>query len=41
MASPHAAGAAALVMSVGVSDANGNGRTNDEVRNLGHNGCAN
>ena len=32
MASPHAAGAAALVMSVDVVDANGNGRTNDEVR---------
>ena len=31
-ASPHAAGAAALVISAGVVDANGNGRTNDEVR---------
>jgi subtilisin family serine protease len=32
MASPHAAGAAALVISSGVTDANGNGRINDEVR---------
>jgi subtilisin len=31
-ASPHAAGAAALVISVGVTDANYNGRINDEVR---------
>lgn len=31
-ASPHAAGAAALVISAGVEDANANGRTNDEVR---------
>ena len=32
MASPHAAGAAALVIAAGVEDANGNGRVNDEVR---------
>jgi subtilisin len=32
MASPHVAGAAALVISAGVSDANANGRINDEVR---------
>jgi subtilisin len=31
-ASPHAAGAAALVIAAGVADANANGRTNDEVR---------
>jgi subtilisin family serine protease len=31
-ASPHAAGAAALVIAAGVEDANGNGRINDEVR---------
>jgi subtilisin len=31
-ACPHAAGAAALVISSGVTDANANGRTNDEVR---------
>jgi subtilisin len=33
-ASPHVAGAAALVISVGVTDANGNGRSNDEVREI-------
>ncbi len=32
MASPHVAGVAALVITKGVIDANGNGRTNDEVR---------
>ncbi len=32
MASPHVAGVAALVIASGISDANGNGRTNDEVR---------
>ena len=32
MASPHVAGAAALVIAAGVSDNNGNGRINDEVR---------
>ncbi len=32
MASPHVAGAAALVIAAGVTDSNGNGRTNDEVR---------
>jgi subtilisin len=31
-ASPHAAGVAALVISAGVTDANANGRINDEVR---------
>jgi subtilisin len=34
MASPHAAGAAALVISAGISDGNGNGRVNDEVRTI-------
>jgi hypothetical protein len=34
MASPHVAGAAALLVYAGILDANGNGRTNDEVRNL-------
>lgn len=33
MASPHAAGTAALVISAGITDTNGNGRINDEVRN--------
>jgi len=32
MASPHVAGAAALVIVAGVTDSNGNGRINDEVR---------
>ena len=32
MASPHVAGTAALVIASGMSDANGNGRINDEVR---------
>jgi len=32
MASPHVAGAAALVIKAGVTDSNGNGRINDEVR---------
>ena len=32
MASPHAAGSAALVIAAGVSDSNSNGRINDEVR---------
>jgi subtilisin len=32
MASPHVAGTAALVISAGISDTNGNGRVNDEVR---------
>ncbi|MBN2329070.1 MAG: S8 family peptidase, partial [Candidatus Omnitrophica bacterium] len=32
MASPHAAGVAALVISRGISDQNGNGRINDDVR---------
>lgn len=32
MASPHVAGTAALVIRAGVSDTNGNGRVNDEVR---------
>jgi hypothetical protein len=31
MASPHVAGVAALVIAQGVTDTNGNGRTNDEV----------
>jgi hypothetical protein len=34
MASPHIAGTAALIRYAGVIDANGNGRINDEVRNL-------
>jgi subtilisin family serine protease len=34
MASPHVAGAAALVISAGVTDTNGNGRVNDEVRTI-------
>jgi subtilisin family serine protease len=33
-ASPHAAGVAALVISAGVTDANANGRINDEVRTI-------
>jgi len=32
MASPHVAGTAALVIATGITDANGNGRINDEVR---------
>ena len=32
MASPHVAGVAVLVIATGISDANGNGRINDEVR---------
>lgn len=32
MASPHVAGAAALVIAAGIADANNNGRVNDEVR---------
>lgn len=32
MASPHVAGAAALVIADGITDVNGNGRINDEVR---------
>ena len=32
MASPHVAGVAALVIATGVTDTNGNGRINDEVR---------
>lgn len=32
MASPHVAGAAALVLAAGIADTNGNGRVNDEVR---------
>jgi subtilisin len=32
MASPHVAGAAALVIASGIADANSNGRINDEVR---------
>src|SRR3989344_4655485 len=32
MASPHVAGVAALVIATGVTDTNGNGRNNDEVR---------
>jgi subtilisin len=32
MAAPHVAGAAALVMASGLTDLNGNGRINDEVR---------
>ena len=32
MASPHVAGTAALVLKAGISDANGNGKVNDEVR---------
>lgn len=31
-ASPHVAGAAALVISAGITDGNGNGRINDEIR---------
>ncbi|MDX9754893.1 MAG: S8 family peptidase [bacterium] len=34
MACPHASGAAALVLSAGIQDANGNGRVNDELRSL-------
>jgi len=32
MASPHVAGTGALVIAAGITDANGNGRINDEVR---------
>ncbi len=32
MATPHAAGVAALIIGAGIEDANGNGRINDEVR---------
>jgi subtilisin family serine protease len=32
MACPHVAGTAALILSSGISDSNGNGRVNDEVR---------
>lgn len=32
MASPHVAGTAALIISAGIMDTNGNGRINDEVR---------
>jgi subtilisin family serine protease len=34
MASPHVAGTAALVISAGITDTNGNGRINDEVRQV-------
>lgn len=34
MASPHVAGTAALVIGKGVADTNGNGRINDEVRQI-------
>jgi subtilisin len=34
MAAPHVAGTAALLIGAGVPDANGNGRIDDEVRNL-------
>ena len=34
MASPHVAGTAALVISTGLADSNGNGRINDEVRQI-------
>jgi len=34
MASPHVAGAAALLISAGVPDTSGNGRVNDEVRTI-------
>ena len=34
MASPHVAGAAALVIAAGISDTNGDGRINDEVRQV-------
>lgn len=43
MASPHVAGAAALVIAFGISDANGHGVINDEVRQvswLGFIGCS-
>lgn len=33
MASPHVAGTSALVIAAGITDSNGNGRINDEVRN--------
>ncbi|MCH7529828.1 S8 family serine peptidase [Patescibacteria group bacterium] len=34
MASPHVAGSAALVIAAGISDTNGDGRINDEVRQI-------
>jgi subtilisin len=34
MASPHVAGAAALLMGADVTDSNGNGRVNDEIRQI-------
>lgn len=34
MASPHVAGAAALLISAGISDENGNGLVNDDIRNI-------
>ena len=34
MATPHVSGVAALVLSQGVTDHNGNGRLNDELRNI-------
>ena len=34
MATPHAAGVAALIIGAGIADTNGNGRVNDEVRQL-------
>ncbi len=33
-AAPHAAGTAALLLSAGIADSNGNGRVNDEVRTI-------
>ena len=37
MASPHVAGSAALVIAAGITDTNGNGRINDEVRQVMNN----
>ena len=34
MSSPHVAGAAALVIAAGITDTNGNGKINDEVRSI-------
>jgi subtilisin len=34
MATPHAVGVAALILGAGIADSNGNGRVNDEVRQL-------
>jgi len=34
MASPHIAGSAALIIAAGITDTNGNGRINDEVRQV-------